>query len=268
MKRFFRTLAVLWTVFAILLLTGCEEEKAVIPEPTEQFFINDFANVMSDADKDYIYNAGAALQKASGEKLGTDTGAQVVAVTIETTDGEEPSEYALRLGRQWGIGNKENNNGIVILLATEDREVYVAVGYGLEGALPDSKTGRLIDYYGYPYFSENKFSTGMKSLYTAILREVYAEYELDVPESVGTPKRYSEDVDLAQAGISWGAILVIIIIFIIFMRFRGFYIPLGFGGFSGRGGGFGGGSSGSFGGFSGFSGGGGSFGGGGAGTGF
>lgn len=264
MKRLSRSLLAFFAVAVILVFTGCEEEKVTIPNQTEEFYVNDFAGVLTESDAETMLAAGIALDKAVAAKLGKQTGAQVVAVTVKTTEGIEPSEYALMLGREWGIGDKEENNGIVILLATDDREVFVSVGYGLEGALPDSKVGRIIDNYGYDYFAENKFSAGMKALYSAIVREVYTEYGLDIPDNISVPKRYQNDADPGEVGISWGVILAIIILCVIYSRTRGLFIPFG-----GIGSGFfRGGGSGSGGGFGGFSGGGGSFGGGGAGRGF
>lgn len=254
---------------ALVLLCGCSGSKKVYPDHTEKLYINDFAGVIDERDAEEIFSLGAALEKASAAALKTDTGAQVAAVTVETTEGEEISEYALGLGRQWGLGDKKENNGVVILLATEDREIYVAVGYGLEGALPDSKTGRIIDDYAIDYFKENEFSGGMINLYRAVVREVYAEYGLEVPESVSLPEEYSRDVDLKEAGISWGVILIILIFCALYLWKHGLFVPFGgfFGGFHG-GSGFGGGRGGFGGGFGGFSGGGGGFGGGGAGRGF
>ncbi len=267
MKKFLRTLSAFVAVLLVLLLSGCEEAKVKIPDPTERFFINDFAGVMDEKDVEEIYNIGAALNTAVAEKLSKDVGAQVVAVTIETTEGEEISEYALNLGRQWGVGNAEDNNGIVILLATEDREVYISVGYGLEGALPDSKVGRIIDDYGYDYFAENEFSAGILNLYRAVVREVYSEYDLLAPENITAPENHSENISASSIIKSWLGIIVLIAILIILSRRTGLFFFLspgsrGFGGF------FGGGRSGGSGGFGGFSGGGGSFGGGGAGRGF
>lgn len=256
---------------ALVILCGCAGNKPAYPDHTEELYINDFAGVIENEDADEIFALGAALEKASAGALKTDIGAQVAAVTVETTDGEEISEYALGIGRQWGLGDEKENNGIVILLATEDREVYVAVGYGLEGALPDSKTGRIIDNYAIPYFKENEFSDGMVNLYRAVVREVYAEYGLEVPENVSAPEEYDGDVDLKEAGISWIVIMAILIIGAVYLRSRGLFIPFGGGFRGGRGGGFGGfsgGGSGFGGGFGGFSGGGGGFGGGGAGRGF
>ena len=267
MKRFTVRFALCLVVVLLVLSCGCKEKKVQIPSPTENFYVNDFADVLKKDDYDSILNTGVALERASAAAIGRETGAQVVAVTVKTTDGEEIADYALTLGREWGVGNKDDNNGIVILLATEDREVYVSVGYGLEGALPDSKTGRLIDNYAIDYFAENEFSAGMISLYNAVVREVYAEYGLDVPENIAAPQEYSVDFDFEKVGISWIVLLIILAFAFFYLRrygFAGAYL-IGRGISSGFGGGrFGGGS----GGFGGFSGGGGGFGGGGAGRGF
>ena len=262
-KRLFRISTVLLLLISVFLC-GCDGDTVNIPSPTEDFYVNDFADVLSGEDETKILSAGAALERASAAALGKDTGAQVVAVTVGTTEGMEIGEYALNLGRQWGVGNREDNNGVVILLATEDREVYVAVGYGLEGRLPDSKTGRIIDTYAIDYFSENEFSAGMLNLYNAILREVYAEYGIDVPEGLSAPQTYSQYADLDDVGMSWAVIAVIIILCIFYMRKRGLIMFFGPGFYGSGRGGFGG----SSGGFGGFSGGGGGFGGGGAGRGF
>ena len=81
------------------------------PEPTQRFFVNDFADVIDSTDEDEIYSRGATLQEK--------TTAQVVVVTVNTLDGEEPADYALGLGRQWGVGQKSDDNGAVILLSKE-----------------------------------------------------------------------------------------------------------------------------------------------------
>ena len=235
------------------------------PKPTSQFFINDFAEVIEQSAEDEIYSKGAALQEK--------TTAQVVVVTVDTLDGEEPADYALELGREWGVGQEEEDNGVVILLAETERQIYIAVGYGLEGALPDSKTGRIIDIYGLDYLKNNDFSNGLLEIFKAVVNEVYIEYG-EEPEEGYTAIEDTNEETLEEYGarvlVSWVIMIAVVILFILIFgrRRRGFFWfggPGGFGGGSGFGG-FSGGSGGSFGG--GFSGGGGSFGGGGAGRGF
>ena len=235
------------------------------PKPTSQFFVNDFAEVIEQSAEDEIYSKGAALQEK--------TTAQVVVVTVDTLDGEEPADYALELGREWGVGQKEEDNGVVILLAKTERQIYIAVGYGLEGALPDSKTGRIIDIYGLDYLKNNDFSNGLLEIFKAVVNEVYIEYG-EEPEEGYTAIEDTNEETLEEYGVrvrvSWVNMVACVILFLLIFgrRRRGFFWfggPGGFGGGSGFGG-FSGGSGGSFGG--GFSGGGGSFGGGGAGRGF
>lgn len=253
---------------AVLLLVLPVSAANKYPEPTSRFFVNDFADVIEQAAEDEIYSKAAALQEK--------TTAQVVVVTVNTLDGEEPADYALGLGRQWGVGQEDEDNGVVILLSKTERQIYIAVGYGLEGALPDSKTGRIIDAYGLEYLKKDDFSKGLLEIFGAIVNEVYIEYG-EEPEEGYTPIEDTDEETLEEYGArvaaSWVIMIACVILFVLVFgrRRRGFFWfggPGGFGGMGGSGfGGFGGGSGGSFGG-GGFSGGGGSFGGGGAGRGF
>ncbi|MEE0898990.1 MAG: TPM domain-containing protein, partial [Acutalibacteraceae bacterium] len=230
------------------------EEK--YPQPSDNFYVNDFADVMTDSDEQEFLSRAVALEKA--------TTAQVVVAAVEDLGGDEPYEYATELGRQWGIGNEEADNGVLILFARDDREIFIAVGYGLEGALPDSKTGRIIDVYGLEDLRNDNFSKGILSIGKALINEVYIEYGLQPEEGYVNIENIQEEiVDPAEVGVSWAVLIIILIILMLLSRRRGgiIFFPMfhGGGGFHSGGGGFSGG---------GFSGGGGSFGGGGAGRGF
>ena len=264
MKRF---LCALCAVALIFCLVGCEQTPEDL-KPTERFFVNDFANIIDDNAENEIYTKGAALESA--------TTAQAVVVTVDTLGGEVISDYAVELGREWGIGTKEDDNGVLILLCTDIREIFVATGYGLEGALPDSKTGRLIDVYALESFEANDFSTGLKDLYSAVVNEIYIEYGMAPTEGYTPinqiPQTQENDDEALKIALSWLLLIVLVALYLgIFGRRRRFIYFGGppMGGFGGGfyGGGFRGGSGGSggSGGFGGFSGGGGSFGGGGAG---
>ncbi len=235
-------------VCAILLLpifTGA------YPAPSHEFYVADYANVLSEATQRYMVEQSQALQER--------TGAQIVAATVESLEGEEIREYGIALAREWEIGS-EKNDGILILLATQDRAVTVEVGYGLEGLINDAKAGRMIDQYAADAFSDGDYDGGMKALYTAIFDEVNQNYD-------GTPIPEESD----YSAIFEAVVAVALLILILFLsrkrrrfvgpftggrrNFRGGFYGGGFGsGTGGFGGGFGGGASG----------GGGSFGGGGA----
>ena len=220
--------------------------------PTNRFFVNDFAGVISNETEDAIYSAGVQLYEK--------TKAQVVVVTVDTVGGRDIHEYGVQLGRAWGIGDKENNTGVLLLLAVQDREVDISVGYGLEGAITDARSGIILDNYAVPYFKNNNFSEGLAATYDALVNEVYIEFGLE-PDPNYTP------VDELENGGSWFPILMFLLFLLILLlgrrRYPGspfFFFPIGgFGGHHHGGGGFGGG---------GFRGGGGSFGGGGASRGF
>lgn len=260
MKRF---LCAACAVLFAVALVGCGDKEDGYPAATEQFFVNDFADVISDEDEATIYTKGAALDDA--------TTAQAVVVTVDSLDGEVISDYALNLGREWGIGTKEDDNGVLILLSVDDREVYIAVGYGLEGALPDSKTGRLLDNYAIDHFATNDFSAGLSAVYDAVVNEIYIEYDMQPADGYTPinqiPEATENDGYALRVGLSWLILVVIVALYFGIFGRRHRFVYFGgppFGGFHG---GFGGSgfTRGGFGGGSGFRGGGGSFGGGGAG---
>lgn len=237
----------------LLIVTVLPVCAAEYPKPTNDFFVNDFAGVISSEDKQEIMKIAASLYKQ--------TTAQVVVVTVDSLDGKDVNDYALELGREWGVGQNKENNGVVLLLAVSERKVTIQVGYGLEGCLPDGKVGRILDNYALPYFSEDNFSTGITEAFKAVTTVVYDEYGVE-PEIVYNPNELPDE-NSSKKAIETVIILIVLFLCSGFLRRRR---AVFFGPFIGGGrGGFGGSSGGSRGGFSG---GGGSFGGGGASRGF
>ena len=112
-----------------------------------------------------------------------------MVVTVDTVGDDDIFNYSLNLAREWGIGDKEKNNGCLIFLSIQDKKSYVQVGYGLEGRLTDGKTGKLQDDYLIPYLKEEEYNEGIKNLFDAIVLEVYSEYNIDSPEDVNPQKR-------------------------------------------------------------------------------
>lgn len=246
MKKIGKILLLICLFFTVVLKSVC-----ALPSHTEALYVNDFANVLSDETKSYILSNSRVLDEK--------TTAQVVVTTVESLEGKEIDEYALDLGRTWGIGKGDKDNGLIILLAPNERKVKIEVGDGLEGAINDAKAGKLIDNYAVSEFKNDNWDAGIKNLYTSILVEVYKEYNMEIPEDI--PSEFTSGVDEDEFSdfivpIVGG--LVILILFIIYKKnngkgppFTGYYDndSTFFGG-----GNFGGGGS--------FSGGGGSFGGG------
>lgn len=196
------------------------------------------------------------------------TSTALVVVTLATLDGAPISDYAVMLGREWQIGQQGKDNGVVVLVSRDERKVFIATGYGLEGAIPDAVANRIVDGIITPAFRQGDFYAGLDRGTDAIIQAARGEFTADRP----TPGSSRRDDDGFPA---LGFILMIFIYFIITSIRRGGGGP----GKKRRKGGSGpiiiwggGGSSGGFGGGGGFSGGGGfggfgggSFGGGGAG---
>ncbi|MBC7867928.1 MAG: TPM domain-containing protein [Gloeobacteraceae cyanobacterium ES-bin-316] len=223
--------------------------------------VNDYANILTPDQKQALEYKLVALDDS--------TSTQISVVIIPTLNGANISDYNVELGRAWGVGGKQNNNGVLLLIAKDDRKLDITVGYGLEGSLPDVLSKSIIDDIIVPNFKGNDYYRGIDEGTDAIIAAVRGEYNTPRPK--------------AGKGFPSGKIifLIVIILFILlssgggnnkggsFMSRRG-AMPFilgsllgsggrGGGGFGGGGGGFGGGGGGGFGGF-----GGGSFGGGGS----
>lgn len=178
-----------------LLLTLFQTVSSAVVSPTRDFYVNDYANLLSEETKQYIINVNAELQSK--------TGAQIVVVTIPSLEGQSLEEYANELFRKFGIGDKKKNNGLLLLLALKERQFRVEVGNGLEGILPDGKTGRIQNEYIIPYLKENNWNEGIKNGFDAFLDVIVDEYQVDIdkdePQKVQT--NYIAEILTLSVGI-------------------------------------------------------------------
>ena len=154
----------------IVIMMLLQVKTFAVVSQTNDFY--DYARKLSSDTKEYIMNMNIELQKK--------TGAQIVVVTVQSLGGQSIEEYATELFRKFGIGDKEKNNGVLLLCSTGDRLFRIEVGYGLEGRLTDGKTGRIQDEYIIPYLKENDYDGGIRNGFTAILNEVASEYGVTI----------------------------------------------------------------------------------------
>ena len=131
---------------------------ADVPDKPDTFaYAYDFgADVLDSGEIAEITMYGQALEDA--------TGVQAIAVAVNFLDGEDPADYATDLINAWGIGQKGEDNGIVVLLARGDRKIQIGTGKGVDRVLTGSKCGELIDQ-NIDYFANNDFDAGMLALY-------------------------------------------------------------------------------------------------------
>ncbi|MGN6492137.1 MAG: TPM domain-containing protein [Agriterribacter sp.] len=247
----------------INLAVYAQIDRYIPPAPNPPKLVNDLTGTLTSLQAERLEHKLKNYDDTSSN--------QVVVVIIDSLHDYEPYEFATTLGRKWGVGNKEFNNGVVFLIAKADRKVFIAPGYGLEGAMPDITCKQIIENEVLPNFRGNDYYRGIEEGTDAIMKAAAGEYK--------PPAGYANRG--GKKGVPIGVIIFVIFIIVIiisriggggggsFMSRRGyretgvppiFWFPGG--GSSGGGGGWSGGGSGG-GGFGGF--GGGSFGGGGAG---
>lgn len=257
--------------FSLFLISFSVFAQDIPERPNPPRLVNDMANVLSDQEEQQL--------ESDLVQFNDQTSTQICVITVPTLNGYEISDYAFKVGEKWGVGQQGKNNGIVIVfkpkIGNERGLVFVAVGYGLEGVIPDAVVNRtVVDHEMIPRFKENDIYGGLSAGTKVIMSLASGEFTADAYQ-----KKYAGKKSEKGGGGFFLVILFIIILVSIFKGGRGggyssrgslpFWLALGllggnrgggsFGGFSGGSGGFGGGGGG-FGGF-----GGGSFGGGGAG---
>lgn len=163
----------LMILFLFLALIFNIKVNALV-SPTKNFYVNDYANVLSAETEDYIMN--------NSVKLASATNAQIVVVTVRSLEGKDINTYANELFREFGIGDEKENNGLLILLAPNERDVRIEVGYGLEGVITDGLAGRYLDNYFIPYFKNDNWDEGIKNGYSAVYKKVCDYYEIDTSD--------------------------------------------------------------------------------------
>ena len=132
-------------------------------------YVNDFANVLNVSQTEELRSLFSSVD--------TETSAEVVFVSLDTINGEDISQYAFTIGDSWKVGKADKDNGLVILYVKDIGKIWVSTGYGLEGILPDSKVGRLLDENYVPVSGTENFSNGIVLFSNAITQVIYDNKE-------------------------------------------------------------------------------------------
>lgn len=257
-----------WLSACFMML--CHALFAQIPEkPNPPRLVNDFAKILTPYQVSHLEEKLVAYDDS--------TSVQIAVVIVESLGGINVDDYAIELGRKWGVGNQKTNNGVVILISTGggegQRKVFISPGYGLEASLSDYTSKTIVDAEMIPEFRQGNIYRGIEKGADAIISATRGEYT--------APPGYADRGGEGGGSFTFVLILILVLFFLFAGRRGGggndggdamtrkghrhmnrtppfiFFPPIGGGG---GGGGFGGGGGGGFGGF-----GGGGFGGGGAG---
>lgn len=240
MMRKYRTI-LLVTVVCLLIAAVGYAKTTVPPIPSSSIYVQDYANVLSAETEQQINRVGMALREK--------TKAQIVVVTVKQLADTTVEEYALELLRGWGVGDQAMNNGVVLLVDTEARQSRVEVGYGLEGALPDGKTGQIQDEYMLPYFKKGDYDGGVLNAYLALAQVVQGEYKVALTNAPAPVQAQETSLFDRMMNFVFAGVLIVLIL-LDFVFFGGRFTMLilmmlrsrgggggGFGGGSGGGGG-------------------------------
>lgn len=241
------------SLLLILLLSFNSVSSVIsIPNQTNLKYLNDYVGVINEPEKGNILGIGRELELK--------TGAQATIVIINSTNGTPIENYSLELFRNWGIGQKNKDNGLLILISIDDKTWRVEVGRGLEGAIPDALSNRVMETLGKPSFLEGNYSQGLMNSYSTFCDIIAKEYNVTLDKSLHlTVPSYGNTTENSSRGFAFsgGIILILFLLDIILNRGRIsstllqiiFWSNIGRGGPRGRSGGggnfggFGGGSS-------------------------
>ena len=164
-------------ILLLAQLLPAQSDNDVFPtKPEPAVYVHDFSGWLAPGEK-------AALE----QKLRTywdSTSTQIVVMIRPDLGDYDKASYAFELGNRWGIGRKDKNNGVVMLIKSEppDRGIFIATGYGTEGALPDITAGRIIRNTIGPYFRQQQYYQGIDAGLNDIIKALAGEFTTDEPE--------------------------------------------------------------------------------------
>ncbi len=173
----------------LALLLALVSPASAIVGKGGSFYVADYANVLSDATEQNIISTNASLEKA--------TGGQIVVVTVEYLEGLKANEYAVRLMNEWGVGDKTKNNGMLLLLATQENKAWLTQGAGIAGTFTDAKINDMLDKYFWKDFDKGNYDAAVN----AVFRQMVAWYESNYKVSIQSAV-YNSNASGASAGSS------------------------------------------------------------------
>lgn len=165
MKRFLLFIP----LFLLTLCVSAQIDKVIPNRPSPPRLVNDFTGTLTPEQTQALENKLVAYDNS--------TSSQIAVVIIPTTAGNSIEDVGLEILRRWGVGSKNNNNGIVLLVAKDDHKIRIEVGYGLEGAIPDLTAKTIIDVDLTPNFREGNYYRGIDQATDDLIKAAAGEYK-------------------------------------------------------------------------------------------
>jgi len=242
-------LAIRYSLFIFCLITGVTLQgvtRKPIPEPQHYGYINDYANILQENEKNALFRKLKAYEDS--------TSTQIAIIIEQTLNNRDPFDRSMDFARGWKVGQAGKNNGVVMYFAMKERKIFILNADKTQGNLPDGLTGSIIRNYITPYFKRGDYYTGINTGVNKIILALAGEF--------------TNDGSTDKPSIFPIILFFLFVLFILYIASKGkggrgggyhrggtYWFPTGTHG-GGSGGGFSGGGFGGFGGGGGFNGGG------------
>jgi uncharacterized protein len=186
-------------VIIFLVFSGFVFGQDIPQRPTPPRLVNDFTGTLSEQQSDNLERKLVTFFDTTGN--------QITIVIVPSLNGYDKSEYAYAIGEKWGVGKKEFDNGVVVLVkpktTSERGEAFIATGYGLEGAIPDAISKRIVEQEMIPRFKQNDYYGGLNAATNVLMALAAGEYSAN---------QYKESSGKNDLGFLVPIIVMIIII--------------------------------------------------------
>lgn len=209
MKYNKKNIAVL-ALAVILTLASASVVFAAIPEPSESFYVADYADVITNYTENIIIDKNADLEYYCD-------GAQIVVVTVDFLDGMNIEDYCYKLFNEWEIGSK-SNNGILLLLSIGEDNYWCMTGKGLERDLTAGEIDDLLWYNLEEHFAAGNYDEGVQAVFDLLSKELYNIYNVSVTsDSIDENDSFADDYNDELTTIDWitGILILVVIIVVI-----------------------------------------------------
>ena len=200
-------LALLWLAAALLLGSGMARAEPTFPPLSGR--VVDAAGIIPADEKARLEQKLAALEQQ--------TGRQLVVATLADLQGYDIADYGYQLGRSWGIGQKDKNTGILLIVAPNERKVRIEVGYGLEGTITDGLSTLIIQQQIVPRFKAGDMPGGIEAGADALIQQLALPPEEAAQQAQVADRQVTQRRQARGSGVDPGALFFVIVIVIVFV---------------------------------------------------
>lgn len=215
---------------ALVLVSILTVPAMAVVGKSSEFYVADYANVLSDSTKQEIISANASLEQYC-------KGAQIVVVSVEYLDGMYSDEYATKLMNDWGVGSSSENNGMLLLFATKENKGWLATGAGIDDDFTSDTANDYLDRYFWKEFDKGNYDSAVSKLFPRLTSWYESYYNVSFSSQGGNNGSYEEYRDTSSSFSRFlyrnmSTIIVFLLIIVVILindrrRYRMYYSYMG-----------------------------------------